>query len=49
MTWWSEAAGAAVRETRYAEYLERGDGIDAVKIRAQNTVIELASFSRAPA
>jgi hypothetical protein len=47
LTWWSEAAGAPVRETRYATYLERGDGIDAVQIRAQNTVIELASFSRA--
>jgi hypothetical protein len=45
--WWAEEAGAAVRETRYATYLERGGGIDAIQIRAQNTTIELASFYRA--
>ncbi len=47
MIWWSEAAGAAVRETRYATYRERGDGPNSISIRAQNTLIELASFSRA--
>jgi hypothetical protein len=49
VTWWAEAPGNVVRMTKYAEYLERGDGINAVKIRAQNTTIELASYSRAPA
>jgi hypothetical protein len=47
LTWWSEQAGAKVRQTKYATYRERGDSIDAVTIRAQNTTIELASYSRA--
>jgi len=46
MTWWAEQAGAKVRETRYATYRERGDSREAVEIRAQNTTIELASYSR---
>jgi hypothetical protein len=49
VTWWAEAAGNIVRMTKYATYLERGDGIDAIQIRAQNTTIELASYSRAAA
>ena len=32
--------------TKYAEYLERGGGIDADPDPAQNTLIELASFTR---
>ena len=44
--WWSEKAGAMVRETKYATYRERGDSMDGVEIRAQNTVIELVSFTR---
>ena len=36
-----------VRMTKFATYRERGDGPDAIEIRAQNTTIELASFSRA--
>lgn len=44
--WWSEKAGAMVRETKYATYIEKGDGMDAIQIRAQNTTIELASFTR---
>ncbi len=47
VVWWSEQVGASVRETRYATYRERGDGRDAIEIRAQNTTIELASWSRA--
>jgi hypothetical protein len=47
--WWSEKAGAMVRETKYATYLERGDGMDAAQIRAQNTTIELTSFTRGAA
>ncbi len=49
VVWWSPQVGAAVRETRYATYRERGDGRDAIEIRAQNTTITLASYSRAPA
>lgn len=44
--WWSEKAGAMVRETKYATYIERGDTREATQIRAQNTMIELASFTR---
>jgi hypothetical protein len=48
-TWWAPEAGAKVRETKYATYRERGDSMDgAVQIRAQNTLIELASYSRVP-
>jgi hypothetical protein len=47
VTWWAESVGAKVKETKYATYRERGDSMDAVTIRAQNTVIELASYSRA--
>jgi len=47
VTWWAEAPGNVVRMTKYATYRERGDGIDAIEIRAQNTTIELASYSRA--
>ncbi len=46
VTWWSEEVGNVVRMTKYATYRERGDGRDAIEIRAQNTLIELASFSR---
>ena len=49
VVWWAEKAGAMVRETKYAEYRERGDGMDAATIRAQNTVIELASYTRGAA
>ena len=46
-TWWAESVGNKVRETKYATYRERG-GMDGISIRAQNTVIELASYARAP-
>ena len=39
--------GATVREIKVATYRERGDGVDAIDIRAQNTTIELASYRRA--
>ena len=45
-TWWAPEVGAKVRETKYATYRERGDSMDGVTIRAQNTTIELASYSR---
>ncbi|MCC7041723.1 MAG: hypothetical protein IT516_15550 [Burkholderiales bacterium] len=47
MTWWAQEAGNVVRMTKVATYRERGDGMDAIEIRAQNTTIELASFRRA--
>lgn len=46
--WWSERAGAMVRQTKYATYRERGGSVGGLtEIRAQNTVIELASYTRA--
>jgi hypothetical protein len=48
VVWWAPQAGAMVRETKSAAYLERGGGMDPAQIRAQNSVIELASFARAP-
>ena len=47
MTWFDERVGNVVRMTLYAEYLERGDGMSAIKIRTQNTLIVLASYRRA--
>lgn len=47
MTWWAEGVGNVVRMTKYATYRERGDGMDAIEIRAQNTTIELISYRRA--
>ncbi len=45
-TWFAPSVGAMVRELKMATYRERGDGRDAVDIRAQNTTIELASYQR---
>jgi hypothetical protein len=45
LPWWAPDVGAKVRETKYATYRERGDE-QAIAIRAQNTLIELASYSR---
>jgi hypothetical protein len=45
VTWWAPDVGAKVRETRFATYRERGDE-QAIAIRAQNTLIELAAYSR---
>ncbi len=47
-TWWAPAVGAMVRMTKYATYREKGDGPESIEIRAQNTLLELAAFSRAP-
>ena len=47
--WWAEKAGAMVRETKYATYRERGDGMEAADIRAQNTTFVLTSYRRAAA
>ena len=44
--WWAPAVGAMVREFKTATYRERGDGRDAVDIRAQSTTVELASYQR---
>jgi hypothetical protein len=34
-----------VRQTKWAAYIERS-GMEAAQVRTQNTVIELASYSR---
>lgn len=47
MTWWAQSAGNVVRMIKTATYRERGDGRDAIEIRAQNTTIELLSYRRA--
>ena len=47
--WWAPAAGATVRETKYATYRERGDMGSAVEFRSQNTVLELVSYTRGAA
>lgn len=41
MTWWAEEVGNVVRMLKTATYRERGSGMDAIEIRAQNTTIEL--------
>jgi hypothetical protein len=44
--WYAPAVGAAVREEKEAEYLERGDALDGIgTIRAQHTVLELVSYT----
>lgn len=45
--WWSPAAGATVRELRYATYREKGDMRSAVEFRSQNSTMELVSCHRA--
>ena len=49
LVWWAEKPGAMVRMIKTATYRERGSSFDAITIRAQNTTIELASFTRAGA
>jgi hypothetical protein len=44
--WWAPAAGATVRETKYATYREKGDMGSAVEFRSQNSVLELVSYQR---
>ena len=46
--WWSPAAGAAVREAKTAQYIDRGDTREPVAHRSQNALLELASYRRAP-
>ncbi|MEP7329267.1 MAG: hypothetical protein ABI777_08645 [Betaproteobacteria bacterium] len=46
LTWWAPDVGAMVKEIKTATYRERGDGREGIDIRAQNTTVELASFSR---
>ena len=45
VTWYAPEVGAKVKETKYATDQERGDDMG-MAIRAQNTVIELASYSK---
>ena len=44
--WYSPQAAATVRQTKWAAYIERTSGNDPAQVRTQNTVIELASYSR---
>ena len=44
--WWAPKAGASVRESKIAEYLDKGDAMSAVRHRSQNALIELTSFQR---
>jgi hypothetical protein len=44
--WYAPAVGAAVREEKDAEYLERGDRMDGQSaVRAQHTLLELVSYT----
>ena len=46
VVWYAPAVGAAVREEKEAEYVERGGSVDGFgSIRAQHTLLELTSFS----
>jgi hypothetical protein len=46
LIWYAPAVGAAVREEKDAEYLERGDAMDGMgAIRVQHTLLELVSYS----
>jgi hypothetical protein len=45
VTWYAAEVGGKVKETKYATYMERGDDMG-MAIRAQNTLIQLTSFSR---
>ena len=46
MIWYAPAVGAAVREEKDAEYLERGDRMDGQSaVRAQHTLLELVSYT----
>jgi hypothetical protein len=47
--WWSPAAGASVREVKYAQFIDKGGGVNAIPHRTQNALLELTSFHRAPA
>ena len=44
--WYSAQAGASVRETKRAAYIERNSGMDPAQVRTQNSVIELVSYAR---
>jgi hypothetical protein len=45
--WWSPKAGASVRESKIATYLDKGDAMNAVQHRSQNALLELTSYQRA--
>jgi hypothetical protein len=47
IVWYAPAAGGPVREEKDAEYLEKGNRMDTMAVRAQHTVLELVSFKRA--
>ncbi len=48
LVWYAPAVGASVREEKSAEYWEKSDRRDGVgAMRAQNTLLQLVSFTRA--
>ena len=47
--WWSPAVGASVREVKYAQFIDKGGGVNAIPHRTQNALLQLTSFHRAAA
>ena len=46
LIWYAPSIGAAVREEKEAEYMEKGEDLDgAMAVRAQHTLLELVSYS----
>jgi len=46
LIWYAPAIGAAVREEKEAEYMEKGENLDgAMAIRAQHTLLELVAYT----
>jgi len=43
---WSPEVGGTVREKKYATYREKGDARSAIEFRSQNSLLELASYTR---
>ena len=43
--WYAPAAKASVREVKRADYLEKGGGTSVGRLRTQNTLVELMSFT----
>ena len=46
LIWYAPSLGAAVREEKEAEYMEKGENLDgAMAIRAQHTLLELVAYT----
>jgi hypothetical protein len=46
LLWYAPTVGATVREEREAEYMDKGDPMDAVRHRSQHATFELVEFRR---